>query len=172
MAKTISIIVAVAADGAIGGGGDLLWHISADLKRFKALTLGHTIIMGRKTWDSLPKGALPGRRNVVISRNPEFTAEEADVYTSLDEAFASCQENENVFVIGGAQIYRQTFSLASLLYLTKVFASYPEADAHFPDINTEEWEVINEEEPAFSGELKYQFIDYRRVKENLRKSSV
>ena len=116
----ISIIVAIADNNAIGGGGDLLWHISEDLRRFKSLTLGHTIIMGRKTWDSLPKGALPGRRNVVISRNKDFQAPGADLYSSIEDAISSCGADEHLFIIGGAEIYKQTIDKAHNLFLTRV----------------------------------------------------
>ena len=158
----LSMIVAVAEDGAIGRGGDLIWRISADLKRFKAITMGHTIIMGRKTWDSLPKGALPGRRNVVVTRDETFAAVGADVYHSLEEAVASCNGQE-AFIIGGAQIYGQSLPMVERLYLTKVFASYSDADAHFPMLNDDEWEVVNEEavEQTADG-LNYQFVDLKR----------
>lgn len=158
----LSMIVAAAEDGAIGRGGDLIWRISADLKRFKAITMGHTIIMGRKTWDSLPKGALPGRRNVVVTRDEAFAAVGADVYHSLEEAVASCNGQE-AFIIGGAQIYGQSLPMVERLYLTKVFASYSDADAHFPMLNDDEWEVVNEEavEQTADG-LNYQFVDLKR----------
>lgn len=158
----LSMIVAAAEDGAIGRGGDLIWRISADLKRFKAITMGHTIIMGRKTWDSLPKGALPGRRNVVVTRDETFAAVGADVYHSLEEAVASCN-GQDAFIIGGAQIYGQSLPMVERLYLTKVFASYPDADAHFPMLNDDEWEVVNEEavEQTADG-LNYQFVDLKR----------
>lgn len=158
----LSMIVAAAEDGAIGRGGDLIWHISADLKRFKALTMGHTIIMGRKTWDSLPKGALPGRRNVVVTRDKSFSAKGADVYNSLEEAINSCQ-GEEAFIIGGAQIYRQAMPIVSKLFLTRVYASYPDADAFFPEIIADEWYIANEEEEAETTDgLRYQFIDLIR----------
>ena len=158
----LSMIVAAAEDGAIGRGGDLIWRISADLKRFKAITMGHTIIMGRKTWDSLPKGALPGRRNVVVTRDEAFAAVGADVYHSLEEAVASCNGQE-AFIIGGAQIYGQSLPMVERLYLTKVFASYSDADAHFPMLNDDDWEVVNEEavEQTADG-LNYQFVDLKR----------
>ena len=158
----LSMIVAAAEDGAIGRGGDLIWRISADLKRFKAITMGHTIIMGRKTWDSLPKGALPGRRNVVVTRDETFAAVGADVYHSLEEAVASCNGQE-AFIIGGAQIYGQSLPMVERLYLTKVFASYSDADAHFPMLNDDDWEVVNEEavEQTADG-LNYQFVDLKR----------
>ena len=162
MSSGLSMIVAAAEDGAIGRGGDLIWRISADLKRFKALTMGHTIIMGRKTWDSLPKGALPGRRNVVVTRDKNFFAEGADVYNSLEDAIDSCQGTE-AFIIGGAQIYRQAMPMVSRLFLTRVYASYPDADAFFPEIVANEWDIANEEVVAETSDgLRYQFIDLIR----------
>lgn len=158
----LSMIVAAAEDGAIGRGGDLIWRISADLKRFKALTMGHSIIMGRKTWDSLPKGALPGRRNVVVTRDKNFSAEGADVYNSLEDAIDSCKGVET-FIIGGAQIYRQAMPMVSKLFLTRVYASYPDADAFFPEIIADEWDIANEEVAAETPDgLHYQFIDLIR----------
>ena len=103
----ITIIVAATRDMAIGRGGDLLYHISDDLKRFKSLTMGWPIIMGRKTFESFPKGALPGRRNIVVTRNAGYTAPGVETASSLDEALAMCKGSENVFITGGGEIYRQ-----------------------------------------------------------------
>lgn len=156
------MIVAAAEDWSIGRAGDLIWHISADLKRFKSLTMGHPIIMGRKTWESLPKGALPGRRNVVVTRDKNFTAVGADVYHSLEAAIEACADTES-FIIGGAQIYRQALPLAKNLYLTKVYAAYPDADAYFPAIDEQEWEVATQYDVEQTSDgLRYQFIDLKR----------
>lgn len=159
----LSIIVAAANDNAIGDNGDLIWHISADLKRFKSLTMGHPVIMGRKTWESLPKGALPGRRNIVISRNATFNAPGAEVVGSVEAALMLCREEEEAFIIGGAQIYRQALPLAERLYLTRVDAAYPDADARFPQINSEEW-IVAADEPQTpkADEPPYRFIDLVR----------
>lgn len=137
----ISIIVAIASDGAIGRGGDLLFPISADLKRFKAITMGHPIIMGRKTFESFPKGPLPGRLNIVVTRNADYRPEGAVTAHSLDEAInaAMATGTDEAFVIGGAQIYEQAMAHAHRLYLTRIDAYAPDADAFFPDINAEEW---------------------------------
>lgn len=127
----ISIIVAIAANRAIGHNNKLLYWLPNDLKRFKALTTGHTIIMGRRTFESLPKGALPNRRNVVVSRTvTELPG--CDVYPSLEEAIASCQ-NEDIYIIGGASIYEQALPLADRLCLTLIHDTPAEADAFFPD---------------------------------------
>ncbi|MGN0218933.1 MAG: dihydrofolate reductase [Muribaculaceae bacterium] len=135
----ISIIVALASDGAIGRRGDLLYHVSADLRRFKALTTGNTVVMGRKTFESLPKGALPDRRNIVISRDSAYRAAGADTYTSLDEAIASCAPDDKVFIIGGAQIYRLAMPLADELLVTRFDRTEPDADTFFPDIDEATW---------------------------------
>ena len=135
----ITIIVALASDGAIGRRGDLLYHVSADLSRFKALTTGNTVVMGRKTFESLPKGALPDRRNIVISRDSAYRAAGADTYTSLDEAIASCAPDDKVFIIGGAQIYRLAMPLADELLVTRFDRTEPDADTFFPDIDEATW---------------------------------
>ena len=112
----VAIIVAVANGGAIGRKGDLLFPISADLKRFKELTMGNVIIMGRKTFESLPKGALPGRENVVITRNADYSKENITVFTDLQTAIdAKLAEGKKIFIIGGGEIYRQAMSLATNL---------------------------------------------------------
>ncbi len=127
----MNIIVAVAENNVIGCHNKLIWHISEDLKRFKRLTTGHPIIMGRKTYDSIGR-ALPNRLNVVISRNADLKIEGCEVVGSLDEAL-KLTEGQDPFVIGGGEIYRQALPLATKLYLTKVYQS-PEGDTHFPEI--------------------------------------
>ena len=149
------MIVAAAEDGAIGRGGDLIWRISADLKRFKAITMGHTIIMGRKTWDSLPKGALPGRRNVVVTRDETFAAVGADVYHSLEEAIASCNGQE-AFIIGGAQIYALALDIADRFYLTRVEQEY-EGDTSFPAWDESAWRRLSREEHERGEKYPYPF---------------
>lgn len=131
----VTVILCATLDNAIGHRGELLYHISADMKRFKSLTTGHPVIMGRKTFESLPKGALPGRRNIVLTRNSEWNAPDAETVASLDEAFALCADAEEVFVIGGADIYRQTLPRADRLDLTLVNALAPEADTRLPELS-------------------------------------
>lgn len=139
----LAIVVAVADQGAIGQGNDLLWHLPADLKRFKALTSGHTILMGRKTFDSLPKGALPNRRNIVISRRVKELPG-AEVYASVEEALQVLHTlNEEVYVIGGGEIYRQLLPQVQRIYLTQVAASFPDADVFFPQLNWSEWQLVS-----------------------------
>lgn len=135
----ISIIAAVDHRMAIGFQNKLLFWSPNDLKRFKALTTGNTIIMGRKTFESLPKGALPNRRNVVLSSNPATECPGAEVFTSLEAALKSCQEEEKVYILGGASVYRQAMPLADELCLTEVDDTAPEADAFFPAVDTAIW---------------------------------
>ncbi|MDR1763554.1 MAG: dihydrofolate reductase [Dysgonamonadaceae bacterium] len=135
----ICIIVAVAENGAIGKGGDLLWHIGEDLKRFKEITSGHPVIMGRKTWESLPKKPLPDRRNIVVTKNRDFTAEGAEICHSTEEVLSACKnENGEVFCIGGAALYREMLPLCDKLYITRVFENF-EADTFMPEIDFSAW---------------------------------
>lgn len=135
---TLSIIVAVASDGAIGRANDLLWHLPADLKRFKELTTGHTILMGRKTFESLPRGPLPNRRNIIISRSLPAPSG-AEVYPTIQQALEACASDEEVFIIGGGEIYRQLLPDTERIYLTRVQASFPDAEVFFPELNPTEW---------------------------------
>jgi dihydrofolate reductase len=155
------IIVAVGTDRAIGRKGDLAFHISADLKRFKALTTGHTVIMGRKTFESLPKGALPNRRNIVVSRNAATAFPGTETVLSIEAALQMAREagETEAFIIGGAQIYSQSLPMADRLELTQIDAAAPDADAFFPEINANEWQV-SEESPLTLDEksgLRYRF---------------
>lgn len=161
----ISIIVAIAQNHAIGFENKLLYWLPNDLKRFKALTTGHTIIMGRRTFESLPKGALPNRRNIVLSRQDiEFAG--AEHFISLGAALAQCQQEEEVFIIGGASVYQEAMSLADTLYITHIEDTPKEADAFFPEIDPQIWkETGREVHPTDEKHLyPYQFIDYKRIK--------
>ena len=161
----ISIIVAVAKNGAIGLNNELLYRLPNDLKRFKALTTGNTIIMGRKTFESLPKGALPNRRNIVLSRQEGLHYENAECYRSLEEALMQCDYTEDVFIIGGGELYKQTLGLAKRLYLTLVDDVPAEADAFFPEIDPSEWQVTSCEahDKDEKHHQSYRFVDYQRV---------
>ena len=128
----ISIIAAVDRKRGIGYQNRLLFWLPNDLKRFKALTTGNTIIMGRKTFESLPKGALPNRRNVVLSTQKDLLCPGAEVFSSLEEALNSCQPDEHVYIIGGASVYRQALPFAGALCLTEVDAEATQVDAYFP----------------------------------------
>ncbi|WP_028874209.1 dihydrofolate reductase [Tepidiphilus margaritifer] len=125
------IVAAVARNGVIGRGGALPWRLKSDLRHFRRLTTGHAVLMGRKTWESLGR-PLPDRRNVVVSRDPSFTAPGAEVYPSLDAARVALADEPVVFVIGGAQLYRQTLPFADRLVITEVDAE-PQGDAFFPE---------------------------------------
>jgi dihydrofolate reductase len=152
----INIIVAMAENRAIGFCNQLLYHIPEDMKRFKALTIGHTVVMGRKTYLSLPNGALPERRNIVLSRTTEYI-KGCDVYASLEDALQSCSENEEVFIIGGERVYRQAIPMAHRIYLTLIERTPPRADAFFPQISMCQWDKkIEEKRDGFS------FIQYDR----------
>ena len=157
----ITIIAAVAKNRAIGYQNKLLYWLPNDLKRFKQLTTGHTIIMGRNTYDSLPKGALPNRRNVVLSRTVKEVPG-CDVYPSLKAALQSCKTDEDVYIIGGAHVYEQALALADRLCLTEVDDTPAEADAFFPDYN--EWHVEwkEEHEKDERHAFNYAFVDYVR----------
>ena len=162
----VSIIVAVAKNGAIGLNNELLYRLPNDLKRFKALTTGHTIIMGRKTFESLPKGALPNRRNIVLSRQEGLHYENAECYRSIEEALMQCDYTEDVYIIGGGELYKQTLALAKRIHLTLVDDTPAQADAFFPTLNPAEWrETLCEAHPADEKHAQaYTFIDYVRIR--------
>ncbi len=155
----ISIIAAVAKNRAIGYKNKLIYWLPNDLKRFKALTTGHTIVMGRNTYLSLPKGALPNRRNVVLSTTVSHLPG-CDVYPTLEAALKSCQPDEEVYIIGGARVYQQALPLADRLCLTEVDDVPAEADAFFPDYS--DWKVETKEAHSKDErhDFNYAFVDY------------
>lgn len=157
----VTIVAAVGRDNAIGRGGDLIWHISEDLRHFKRVTLGGAVVMGRKTWESLPRRPLPGRLNIVVSRNPDYKAEGASVASSLEEALALGAESET-FVIGGGEIYSQAIRFASRLILTEVDAEAPDADTFFPTPDASEWERTEVNEPESATEPPIRFVTWLR----------
>ena len=160
---SINIIVAVGRDGAIGRGGDLIWRLPADLPRFKQLTMGYPVIMGRRTWESLPKGALPGRRNIVVSRTPGYDAPGAEVVPGLAEALAACAGAAEVFIIGGGRLYEAAMPLADSLMLTCVDAGCADADTFFPAIDASQWsETMRSEDMVNKEGVVYRFINLRR----------
>ena len=158
----ISIIAAVAKNRAIGFENKLIYWLPNDLKRFKALTTGHTIVMGRKTFESLPKGALPNRRNVVLSRTTQELPG-CDVYPSLESALQSSKADEDVYIIGGARVYEQAISMADRLCLTEVDDTPTEADAFFPDYS--DWQIVQKEEHEKDEKhaFNYAFVDYLKM---------
>ena len=160
----ISIIAAVDRHMAIGYENKLLFWLPNDLKRFKALTTGNTIIMGRKTFESLPKGALPNRRNIVLSTRPDTLCPGAEIFSSLEEVLKHCEQDEQIYIIGGASVYRQALPLADALCLTEIDAEAPQADAYFPEVAPEIWQEkrreshpIDEKHPC-----PYAFVNYIR----------
>ena len=171
----ISIIVAIDHHNAIGKDNKLLYYIPADLKRFKQLTTGNTIIMGRKTFLSLPKGALPNRRNIVLSSNRDAHFEGADHFTSLDLALKDCKYREKelndrssneVFIIGGASVYKKALEVADRLCITLIDASTPDADTFFPNFDKDEWiqTLCEKHEADEKNKFNYTFIDLLRNK--------
>ena len=158
----ISMIVAVARNGVIGHANDLIWHISEDLRRFKAITTGHPVIMGRKTFESIGR-PLPGRTNVVISRNENFRPEGCLVVDSFEKAVAMFPPDEEAFVIGGAQVYAQALPIADRLYLTEIEADY-EGDTRFPDWDRSAWTLSSEHRfpPGERFEHPFAFLDFVR----------
>ena len=164
MNKTLSIIVAVAEDNGIGNENNLLTYISNDLKRFKEITKGHTVVMGHNTWLSLPNRPLPNRTNIVITGNKNLNFEGAIAVNSIEEAISACPENQESFIIGGAKLYQQFLPIASKLYLTKMHKVFT-ADTFFPEVKATEWKevsrtkIIDDEKAG----IEYSFINLVRV---------
>lgn len=163
MSKTLSIIVAIAENNGIGYKNDLLVHISDDLKRFKEITAGSTVVMGRNTWFSLPRRPLPNRQNIVITNIANESFEGADTAYSIEEAITQCPENKESFIIGGAMIYKQFFEKADRLYITRVLKTF-EADTFFPNIDTKSWRIENESDVFLDEKsgLEFQYVNFIR----------
>ena len=161
----LALIAAIARNNAIGFENKLIYWLPNDLKRFKELTTEHTIIMGSNTFRSLPKGALPNRRNIVLSRK-ESGFPGCETFSSLEEALANCNDTELVYVIGGEMLYRTAFPLADILCLTEIDDTPKEADAFFPEFAKNEWEVIEQEEHMTDEKhpFNYRFATYLRRK--------
>lgn len=160
----LMIIVAMAKNHMIGKANQMPWHLPDDLKHFKAHTLNKPVIMGRKTFESLGARPLPNRPNLVVSRNPNFSAPSIDVFDSVDRAIASVAEAEEVVIMGGAQIYTQWLDKVDRLLITEVDAS-PEGDAYFPQIDQQAWcEVSRQHHPADERHAYgFDFVEYRRA---------
>lgn len=163
----VAAIVAVARNGAIGKDNNLLWHIPADLKRFKALTGGHTVLMGRRTYDSLPKKPLPNRKHLILTSDALYPVPEGGLRlagVAECQAYFAANPGEDIFIIGGGRVYGQLLPYAERLYLTEVRADF-EADTFFPEIDPAQWSV--EEEGAWTTDgnsgLAYRFVDYKRI---------
>ena len=165
----LSIIVAQAENRAIGLNGDMPWHLSGDLKRFKALTMGHPVVMGRRTWESLPKRPLAGRQNIVFSQNEDFHPEGAEVVYSINDLLHfnfqfSTFNSDEVFIIGGGRIYNMLMPWANRLYITWVHKDFPEADTYFPVIDLSEFTKVNETERMVDEKsgLEFSYAEYDR----------
>ena len=153
----ISIIVAIANNNAIGRGNRLLAYLPKDLKWFKKNTTGKTIVMGRKTFESLPNGALPNRKNVVLSQNVDFKADKCIIVNNFVDIWQHLDNQQENFVIGGAEIYKLFLPKAEKLYITKIYANFPDADVFFPEINFDEWELLETIENKVDEKHKYNF---------------
>lgn len=158
----MDLIVAVDRNWAIGRGGDQLVYLSQDLKRFKALTTGHPVILGRKTLATFPGGRpLKGRRNLILSRSPGFAPEGAEVYPDLDALLGAAPEDS--FVIGGASVYRALLDRCATAYVTKIEAAFPAADCWFPDLDSRpEWRVAEESGPQEENGVSFRYVTYQR----------
>lgn len=160
----ISIIVAIAENYAIGKKGDLLCHLPEDLQHFKHITSGKTVLMGERTFFSLPKHPLPNRRNIVLTDVQGKTFEGAEAVYSLDEAVQAIHSDEEAFVIGGGMVYRQMMPRADKLYITHIHHSWEDADTFFPEIKAEEWQLLSAERHSAdeNNPYDYTFAEYGR----------
>ena len=164
---TVSLLAAVARNGVIGSDGTIPWHLPEDLARFRELTTGHTVVMGRRTWDSLPDRfrPLPGRRNIVITRNPDWHTEGAERAGSLEQALNLASDEEHVFVIGGAEVYAAALPLADELLVTEIDAEI-EGDTYFPDWDTSLFVEVSRDEHRSAGSTPFAFVTYERTRPN------
>jgi len=161
--KTIKAIVAVDENGAIGRQGDLLCHLPADMRHFKEVTMGHSIVMGRKTFESFPRRPLPGRQNLVITRSAGWQYPGVTVAHSLEQAIALA-ETDTVFIIGGAQIYEQALPVVDVLHLTLIHARWASADVYFPALDPNQWQEVEREHHTSDhrNAYEYDFITLKR----------
>lgn len=162
--KPIALIAALDEENAIGRNGDLLCYLPNDLKHFKQITQGHRVIMGRRTYESLPKGALPNRTNIVITSDQAENYPGCIVVRSLEEALDHCLEDETAFVIGGGMLYRTTLPLAERLYITRIHHTFPDADTFFPEISAGRWETTAKERHAADEKhpFPYTFLTFAK----------
>lgn len=160
----ISLIAAVAENRVIGENNQLLWHLPEDMRHFRETTRGKPVIMGRKTWESLPDSfrPLPGRHNIVVSRNKAYDAAGATLVGSLDEAILAAGNATEVFVIGGAELYQQALPLADQLYLTEIAQAY-QGDAFFPEVKASEWQEASRKTQRNALGLEFSFVVYQRT---------
>lgn len=162
--STISIVAAIADNNAIGKDRQLLCHMPADMKHFKDLTTGHAVIMGRKTFESLPKGALPNRKNIVLTSMPEAGFVNCFACESMHDALDLCEKEDNIFIIGGALVYRQAIQRAEKMYITRIHHDFKDADTFFPIVNWDQWEETERQDfPADENNpYPYSFVTYAR----------
>ena len=157
----ISIVVAVGSKNEIGANGELLWRLPKDMQYFKEITYGHHVLMGRKTYESIPPKfrPLPGRVNIVVTRDISKVFEGCKIVSSVEEGikFAQDSEAEDLMIIGGGEIYKSTFKKAHTIYLTKVDASFPNADVFFPEIKKEDWKIVSNEKHIADEKHKFDF---------------
>lgn len=163
---SVAMIVALDEQNAIGSNGDLLCYLPDDLKHFKQVTSGHTVIMGRRTYASLPNGALPNRTNIVITSDRAEHYPGCIVARTIDEALTHCSEDKVVFVIGGGMLYRSTLPLAEKLYLTRIHHTFSHADTFFPVINLSEWRLTGEERHEADAKHRYPYSYLSYIKQN------
>jgi dihydrofolate reductase len=163
----IAMIVATDENNAIGKKGNLLCHLPNDLKHFKQITEHHTVVMGRKTFESLPKGALPNRKNIVMTSQKDAKFTNCIVCHSLDEVWQHCENEDKVFFIGGEQIYKLIIDKADTLYLTRIHHAFPDADTFFPAIDPNEWILVKEKQQDADDKhpFDYTFFTYIRKKQ-------
>tara|TARA_B100000900_G_scaffold239269_1_gene203339 strand:+ start:1235 stop:1729 length:495 start_codon:yes stop_codon:yes gene_type:complete len=156
----LTIIAAASTNNVIGFENQLIWNIPNDLKRFKELTLGHSVIMGRKTFESLPN-PLPKRRNIIVTRNKNYSSHGVEVTSNIKDAINLCKGDSQPFIIGGGEIYSQTINIVDKIELTRVFKDY-KGDAFFPDIPMDKFNLVDEEVNYLDNEikLKYSFLTY------------
>ena len=157
----VYLVAAVAENGVIGANGKLPWHLPEDLQHFKRLTVGHPVIMGRKTWESIGR-PLPNRNNIVVSRRHDFRAAGASVASSLEDALALCPGSGLVFVIGGNELFRAAFPYAAGLVLTRIHRSY-EGDTCFPEMEPADWKEMRREEHVAANGIRFDFVWYERA---------
>lgn len=162
----ISVIVAVSENWGIGKDNELLWHIPEDLKRFKLLTMGKTLIMGKKTWESLPRRPLPGRKNIVLTDVPNERFDGSVTAYSVEDALNKCEKDEDIFIIGGGSVYRQFLEIADTLYITHVHRNAP-ADVFFPRIDMRKWKAIERKECISEDDnrIPYSYVVYKRKRD-------
>jgi len=157
---SLSVIVALAKNRVIGLNNTLPWYLPEDLKRFKQLTMGHHIIMGRKTYESLGR-LLPGRQTVIVTRNPDYKVDGAIVVHSLEQAISVSSADSEAFLIGGAELYQQSLPLAKRLYLTMIDAEF-EGDAYFPEIELDHWDLLEQQDLISQQGWAFHYLSYQR----------